>query len=376
MNSLDPMLKDAKVLIVDDTPANIDVLKSMLSGLGYRIYVATSGESAIKIAATVLPDIIVLDVMMPNMDGYETCQKLKQNVRLARDIPVIFVTAKTGTDDIVRGFQVGAVDYISKPIKAEEVRARISTHLRLQLLIKSQDKIISALEQSTNNSVGEVLNLGHELRTPLNSIIGYARHLEQVSAKDSNDRYQKCTRAILSSGQYLALMINNLLDMAKLDAGRQTVEATEFSLNELLREVKEIIQPISIGAKTTISVQELKPDIMPVTDRLKLKQIMVNLAGNASKFTRDGRIDISVSEQGERIDVHVKDTGVGMSAEDLEKIFNPFEQVSEPAPTIQGTGLGLSISKQFCDLLKGSINAISEPGVGSTFTVSFPRNLT
>jgi CheY-like chemotaxis protein len=232
----------AKLLIVDDKSANLDLLREMLAGPGHQIYFATSGEKALEIAMSVLPDLVLLDVMMPGMDGFETCRRFKQDEAL-RGIPVIFVTARTDVDDLTRGFDAGAVDYITKPVKQPEVHARVATHLRIQGLIARQREHLAALEQARgelqalNDTKDKFLsNLGREVSTALAQIADTSAAIrETATAQDApgNGVEQQLTDVNRSAREVLHLL-ETILEWPRLQTGQKLdLLSTRISDREL-----------------------------------------------------------------------------------------------------------------------------------------------
>lgn len=232
----------AKILIVDDKAANLDLLREMLASLGHQIFFATSGAKALEIAASALPDLVLLDVMMPGMDGFETCRLFKQDATL-REIPVIFVTARTGVEDLVRGFTAGAVDYITKPVKQPEVHARVKTHLRIQGLIAQQREHLAALEQARrelealNDTKDKFLsNLGREVSTALSQIADSSASI-RASAKETDAPEGAIDRHLADvdrSARDVLHLLETILEWPRLQSGQKLdLLATQISDREL-----------------------------------------------------------------------------------------------------------------------------------------------
>lgn len=369
-------LLDSKILIVDDTPANIDVLRGILRAEGYRIFVAKDGPTAIKVATRVLPDLILLDVMMPDMDGFETYKELKRVLQLPRDIPIIFVTARSDIEDIVNGFRIGAIDYIRKPINREEVCARVKTHLSVQSLIRSQDIIIGALSDTLKEKTDRMADMSHELRSPITAILGYGARIKKLATDaelpgnviESSDR-------ILCAGDYLLRLINNLLDLAKIDAGKTNLNIVHFKMGDLVMPIENTAAPLMEVNKNKLSICCDDTEAEVLSDFTKLQQILLNLVANAAKFTKGGHVELRMSVAKDHINFSVKDDGIGMSREQIEKVFKPFVQGGKnTAEEYGGTGLGLSISKKLISMLGGKISVTSAIGQGTEFSFYVLRN--
>jgi len=362
-----------KILIVDDTPANLDVLRKTLELEGYHISMARSGEIALQIAPNFKPDLILLDVMMPGLDGYETCQQLKANAD-TKNIPVIFITAKNDVNDIVQGFDVGGVDYISKPFKQKEVLARVQTQIKLRYLIQcveTKNKELTELDDLRKKFLGMA---AHDLRTPLASIGGFSQLLIQGSAINSDaDREDFLSRISKLSNHMLAL-INDLLDYSVIESGKLTIEKNKASLKDLTLDRIGVHEHIPENKKIKINstlaeLQDFEFDAERVT------QVIDNLMSNAIKYSPpELNIYVTLDDHGEAAKFSVRDEGPGISPEDQKKMFNGFEKL-KPRPTAgeKSTGLGLTIVKKMVEAHQGSLMVESKPGQGSTFSFTLPK---
>jgi len=379
--------KGIKILIVDDTPENLGVLFDYLTRIGFTVLVAQSGEDALELVGETVPDIVLLDILMPGMDGFETCRRIKQMEKTA-DIPVLFVSSLSDTIDKVKGFEAGGVDYITKPVQHEEMLARVSTHLHMHRLRKEleeknadlQREIIerkkaeSAAENASRAKSEFLANMSHEIRTPMNAILGFSEILESKTA-DQQLRYY--ISLIRSAGRSLLGLINDILDLSKIEAGKMKLEYHPVSPRVLFNEIADIFSQ-KVSEKHLdffIETDPWMPDTL-LLDEIRMRQILFNLVGNAVKFTDSGYIRMSVRilcivENKNAVDLvfSVEDTGIGIPDKEKERIFGAFEQQTGQSSRYGGTGLGLAITRRLVEMMNGNIVVRSSPGKGSIFTI-------
>jgi signal transduction histidine kinase len=386
------------ILIVDDTPENLQVLSATLLDRGYKVRGVINGKMAIRAARAGSPDLILLDIKMPEMDGYEVCMQLKADTKTS-EIPVIFISALNEVLDKVTAFKVGGVDFITKPFHVAEVLARIEHQLTIQRLKKQlldrntelQKEIVErkkAEEAAAAASLAKsqfVANMSHELRTPLNAILGFT----EVMSRDSllGDENIENLRIINRSGQHLLELINDVLDLSKIEAGIIALDERSFDLYQLLDNLEGMFQ---IKAETKnlqlkFFVQPNVPQYIK-TDEKKLRVCLINLLGNAIKFTLDsGRICLRVSVESKQhlaeseiypnstsgepflILFEVEDTGVGIAAAEIDTLFDAFVQTEAGRNAADGTGLGLTITKKYVQIMGGDIGFKSVLGEGTSF---------
>ncbi|MCW8931395.1 MAG: response regulator [Gammaproteobacteria bacterium] len=308
----------AKLLIVDDKAANLDLLREMLTPLDHQIFFATSGEKALEIASSVQPDLVLLDVMMPEMDGFETCRRFKQQEAL-REIPIIFVTARTDVEDLARGFNAGAVDYITKPVKQLEVHARVVTHLRIQSLIAEQREHLAALEQargeleSLNDTKDKFLsNLGREVSTSLAQLADTSASIRE-SAKTpctSENGIDQHLADVNSSAQHVLHLLGAILEWPRLQTGQKldllSTQISDQELGNLLSSLNDLrflsLAETRVGdaglihLKSLTKLQELHLDHTDITDEgLELLATLPHLEIldlKGTRITDDGLITI------------------------------------------------------------------------------------
>lgn len=371
------------IFIVDDISANLGVLDEFLTEQGFEVLMASDGESAISKIEKAQPHLILLDVLMPNgIDGFETCLRLKANSQ-TQEIPIIFMTALTDMVDKVRGFELGAVDYVTKPFQQAEILARVKTHLhihQLQRQLQRQNEELrfanAKLARAARMKDEFLANMSHELRTPLNAILGLSEALLEEIYGETNAAQQKSIQTIEDSGKHLLSLINEILDLAKIEAGKLKLEKTIVSIADVtqtcLRMIKELAQKKRIKVKTLF-----EQDVTTLNaDERYLKQIIINLLSNAVKFTpENGSVTLAITGDAKKglAQFIVSDTGIGIAEKDKDKLFEPFVQVkgglNRPH---EGTGLGLSLVYRLAEMHGGSVTLESEIDKGSCFTVSLP----
>ena len=361
--------KKNRVLIVDDESANIMALTHIL-GADYTIYAAKNGESAIKAAEKYLPDLILLDILMPDMDGYEVISWLKRGEK-TKVIPVIFITGLSSAEAEERGLGLGAADYISKPFSSAVVKLRV--HNQIKIINQTQLIIEKETTEKSSRARSEFLSrMSHEMRTPMNAIIG----MTQIAEKTDNiEKLKYCLSIIGNSSTHLLGLINDILDMSKIEAGKLALDNTPINIEKMLIKLCNLFTDKIEDKKIRFNIVLDKNIRMHyIGDELRLSQVLTNLVSNAVKFTPEGgNIEVTVEEalksaQHRVLRFAVKDTGIGMTEEQMSRLFNAFEQAdSSTTREYGGTGLGLAISKNIVEMMGGKIWIDSEPGKGSTF---------
>ncbi len=366
------MPEASRILIVDDTPANIDVLDQMLEAEGHKISVAGSGEAAIKLAAKTLPDLILLDIMMPGIDGFETCRRLMADPA-TKHIPILFITAKSDAEDVVKGFSLGAVDYIAKPFREEEVLTRVHFHLqRKHLLEELTEKNRKLVE--VNDLKNKFLGMAsHDLKNPITSIRGYARILlDQGDGLPPETRTEFLAAIDEISGNMLDLL-GDLLNISMIESGRLELQSKVESLAKLVESRLRIHR--FLADKKDLTLEAALDELSPFAfDANRIAQVIDNLVSNAIKFSPPGKnIRVSLKAAGGRARFSVEDEGPGISTEDQGKLFGPFQKLaSRPTGDEPSHGLGLAIAKKMVEAHEGHLSVQSAPGKGSTFSFEIP----
>ncbi|MFB2877998.1 response regulator [Floridanema aerugineum] len=377
------------ILIVDDTPENLQVLSATLTDSGYKVRGVINGKMAIRAARSAQPDLILLDIRMPDMNGYQVCEQLKIDSS-TWEIPVIFISASDEVLDKVKAFQVGGVDYVTKPFQVEEVLARVEHQLTIRRLQKQliaqnqqlQEEIVErkkaeeAAAAASKAKTEFLANMSHELRTPLNAILGFA----QVMMRDSmlsSDQAENL-RIINRSGTHLLELINDVLELSKIESGVVSIDENSFDFYRLLDGLEEMFQ-IKAERKKLKMILIIPPEIPQYirTDEKKLRSCLINLLSNAIKFTQSGSITLRVNlvsenesrlnHQSCRLEFEIEDTGVGIAPEEIDRLFDAFIQTESGRKSAEGTGLGLTITRKFVQLLGGNITVSSVLGKGTIF---------
>jgi signal transduction histidine kinase len=404
----------ANLLLVDDRQENLMALEAILEPLGQTLILARSGREALKHLLTYDFALILMDVMMPGMDGFETANLIKEREK-SRHIPIIFVTAISKEERYVfRGYTAGAVDYIAKPFDPDILRSKVTVFVDLfnkseqiqeqaeRLRLSEQREaerqrlereseirerymaeLVTAKEEAerANRAKSDFISgVSHELRTPLNAIVGFSKLLLNPRVGPLNDDQSAYLTDIVASSEHLLELINDILDLSKIEAGKMTLSPAPFLLAEVLEQslavVREKALQHSLRLETEIAA-EIHALAPMVADQRKIKQVLYNLLSNAVKFTPDGgSVVLSAACDGEsHVILSVRDTGIGIPPEDQNRIFDAFEQVdSSYARQKQGTGLGLALTRRLVSLHGGDIRVESVVGEGSTFSVRLPRD--
>jgi len=424
-----------QILIVDDNKNNLFTLRTLINEhIEANIIEADSGQGALDILLVKLVDLIILDVQMPEMDGFETA-KLIRSFKKTRHIPIVFLTAAYKSAEFQqKGFAAGAADYLTKPIDAPQLISRINTYLRFieqdrrhhaELEQKVQERTAellamrNKLEERVNERTAELneinlqlkeeieirkktelafkkakevaeqanlaksqflANMSHELRTPLNAIIGYSEILFEEAKDQENSDYTNDLLKIMQAARHLLAMINDVLDLSKIEAGKMQIHTETFDLAEIISEITNTISPLTTKNKNVLQVIWQGREGLVHSDVTKIRQILINLLGNASKFTDQGIIQLRVGIEEDNkgiswVRFQVKDSGIGISPEQQAKLFQPFIQAdASTTRKYGGTGLGLTISQHFTEMLGGYLTLDSKMGEGSTFTVLIPAH--
>ncbi|MCP4404521.1 MAG: response regulator [bacterium] len=353
------------ILVVDDTPATIEVVKAALEEDGYKVLVATNGEKAVTRAALTAPDLILLDIMMPGLNGYETCRRLKANDTTAA-IPIIFMSALTDTFDKVKGFAAGAVDYAVKPIETEELFARVRTHLTISRLLKAQEHANAGLDAANQELSEFAYIVSHDLKAPLRGINQLAHWFSEDYGDLLDTNGKEMLELLRDRVKRMGTLIDGILKYSRV--GRIIRENEQIDLNKLVTDAIEMIAPPE-------SIQITVKNELPVItgDRIRIQQLFQNLLSNAVKFMDkpQGSITIGCVNEGDVRTFSVADNGRGIAEQHHDRIFQIFQTIT-PGDMSENTGVGLSIVKKIVEFYGGRIWVESTIGKGSTFFFTLP----
>jgi two-component system sensor histidine kinase/response regulator len=363
---------DYKILIVDDVVSNVLLLKILLTNEKYQVCTANCGNMAIEQAKAEKPDLILLDVMMPDITGFDAAQILKKDPETAH-IPIIFLTALNNPSDLVHGFQVGANDFLTKPFNKEELVVRVFHQIKLVAATRIIERQNAELRATIGNRDKMYSVIAHDLRSPMASIrmvlnLVVASASPELIGQEMYDLLDKANK----ESEDVHDLLDNLLKWTKSQTGRLTVVRQDLDLNDIIPGVVDIFEIIAQNKHIKLNYQTSAPSVIVTADNDMLKTVVRNFMSNAIKFTpENGSIDINLSTEGDYAKVSVRDHGVGIAPERLSSIFNKGETTYGTGGE-EGSGLGLQLCQDFATKNGGSCTVESVLGEGSTFSVLVP----
>lgn len=361
-----------KILIVDDVVSNVLLLKILLTNEKFQVCTANNGKTCIEMAQKEHPDLILLDVMMPDLNGFDTALILKKD-ETTKDIPIIFLTALNTPQDLVHGFQVGASDFLTKPFNKEELVMRVTQQISLVAAKRIIERQNAELRATLNNRDKMYSVIAHDLRSPMASIRMVLNLVVQSASAETvgPELYMLLDQANRESEEVHDLL-DNLLKWTKSQTGRLTVVKQELDLNDIIPGVVEIFEAIAMTKHIKLEYQPTDTPLKVEADNDMLKTIVRNFLSNAIKFSSENSsIEIIMSTEGEFAKVSIRDHGVGIAADRLDSIFHKGETTYGTGGE-EGSGLGLQLCQDFARKNGGDCTVESVEGEGSTFSVLIP----
>ena len=382
-----------RILIVDDNPKNLQVLGKFLQNEQYELEFAINGSAALEWLEIKPFDLILLDINMPGIDGFEVCKKIRSDHKMDK-MPVIFLTAETFRESVLKGFEIGAQDYITKPFDSRELIMRVKTHLSIKNQMEQLENLNQSLEVKVLERTAELnkakekaeesdrlksaflINISHEIRTPLNGIFGFLQLLDKVDLDEA--RKKDFSTMVHSSGQRLLNTINDIIELSTIEAEKSILSFSEVNIMEVMQFHYEFFMPQAEEKLLELIIAEQITGTSAIvqTDKLKLDRIITNLLKNAILFTSQGTIEFGNYLDNDTIVFYVKDSGIGIPSNRIEAVFDRFVQADlSLSRGHEGAGIGLSIAKAYVEALKGNIWVQSVVDQGSTFFFSIPHRL-
>lgn len=367
-------LRNTHIMVVDDIADNLQVIGSILHNEGFNTSFAHNGKQALEITPEIMPDLILLDVSMPGLTGFEVCTFLKMNER-TKHIPIIFLTARTETESMVHGFTLGAADYITKPFNNQELLARVKAHLEIKIsrdTINEQNEKLKVLN-TTKDKFFSII--AHDLKNPFAVLISSCELLIMYLHKSNIEKSLEKAEMIFSTSKQSFNLLQNLLDWTQSQLNNIVFEPSKLHLNDIVFETIKFIET-QANDKNIKIVNEVPDNIDIVADATLLQFTLRNLFSNAVKYTANqGIITITATATANStVEITVKDTGVGMDQDIINKLFRIDTKIySKGTNGETGTGLGLVLCKEFIEKHGGNISVISELGRGSEFKITLPK---
>jgi len=379
------MQETAKILVVEDEVGSRLTLCGILEDAGYEVTGVEKGTEALEVIKDGNFNVIITDIKLPDVGGMSVLELAKE---INPDVAVIIMTGYASVETAVNAVNEGAYAYFVKPVNMDEMKTAIVNALRQQRLSRENKRLVDDLQRSnkllfeansqlraaTEAKSAFLAHMSHELRTPLNAIIGFSDLLLGGVAGEINSQQNQCLEDILSSGKHLLSLINDILDLSKVEAGKIDIRPESLRLADVVDDAVTTVRTMLNDSRHELAIT-IAEDLPPVYgDRNRLKQILLNLLSNAIKFTPDGgKLYLETNRKGNVCQVSMVDNGIGIRQGDQTFIFEPFTQLdTQPGERKQGTGLGLALTRQLVELLGGKIWVESEYGKGSRFSFTIP----
>ncbi len=365
------------ILIVDDSPENIISLQKVLEKNDFEVDTASSGEEALKKILKKSYVLIILDVQMPGMDGFEVAEVISGYSK-AKETAIIFLSAASANVNLItRGYSSGGLDYISKPVDMNILLLKVKTFYRIYEQSRALNEMQKALRaeiefrKEAERKKDEFISIAsHELKTPMTSIKGYIQLLERSLDKNDIETVRKRLHKVQNQVEKLNLLVADLLDISKIESGKLKLNRQYFCFNQMLDHILEVVQENNPFLKI---IRKGRVESELFGDEMRIEQVITNFITNAVKYAPDGKeIHISSEIEGDKIHFSVRDFGIGMTEEHEQKIFQKFYRIEESSERFQGLGIGLYICQEIIDRHKGKIGVTSTLGEGSTFYFKIP----
>ena len=368
-----PVMREATILVVEDDTSTREMIVFLLRGEGYDVLAAENAMAALTLLESTRPDLIVSDINMPGMDGFDFYQQVRTQSELSQ-VPFVFLTARAQRADVRRGMVLGADDYLTKPFETEELLSAIE--VRLARAVETQ----ALIEKASTDVQRQVIQaLTHEFRTPLSLVVGYTDLLEATGHEMEGPDFQMILQGLHAGSKRLTNLVEDFILLSKLQTGEVTRLAREhscetFEPGRAVRQVVAAAEPKAAAKNIRLTVHDSAPSATVAVDAGNLREIIRRLVDNAIKFTPKGGgpVNVTCGLDGDLWQVEVADHGIGIQPKALDWIFEAFRQVDRARLEQQGSGVGLTIVRGLLEVYGGRISVESTPGQGSTFTFWLP----
>jgi signal transduction histidine kinase len=370
-----PTVPQPHILVVDDDKFIRVFVKAVLAPLNAEFSEAGNGQDALRQIAERRFDAVLLDINMPGIDGLEVCRQVRGQLHF-QQLPIIIMTALDGQDIVVQAFDSGATDYVHKPINQQELLARTQAVIARR---QAEQALYYAKKEAeaANRAKSEFISsMSHELRTPLNSVLGFAQLLESDAETPLHDEHRDYLKQILGAGWHLLRLINDILDLSKVEAGVLAMQPAPALANDLVDECMSFSQTLAADHGIGLECRLDASDPVIYVDETRAKQVLVNLISNAIKYNRpQGSVMIEVTQPtADQVRISISDTGFGIPTEKMAGLFQPFNRLGAELSEVEGSGIGLALTKRMVEHMQGCIGLESKVGFGSTFWVEFDRS--
>jgi len=366
-----------KILLVDDERLNRSILRKMLETEGYVLAEADSAEAALAQYESFAPDLVLFDVLLPGMNGFDACRELHRRY-CDQAAPVMFITAKQDSGAIVEGFNAGGVDYVLKPFRQKEVVARIHTHLQIRLLFAHQQTLVTQLSRANAAKTRFLGMAAHDLRNPLATIRGLSEFLLDGTVGPLTPEQAELVELIHHTSQGMVTLVNDLLDLATIESGEFKLDSAPTRLADLVGQSVNLTAMASTRKRTRIEFARGPDAPLIRVDATKARQVIDNLLSNAVKYSPPGstiRVELEVGTNSQIL--RVLDQGPGIPEQERDRLFTDFGRLStRPTGGEQSIGLGLAICRKIVESHQGTIEAVNQPDGGCEFCVIFPNIIT